>query len=92
MKIKDNDFLKAIFSIITFFYMAIIIVLTIKLVGGHIDKDNFVMIVGLDVLSSTIVAILLIIMHRKLLKGDISKTISKEKRVLKNFLSGIPLI
>ena len=45
MKIKDNDFLKAIFSIITFFYMAVVIVLTIKLVGGHIDKDNFVMIV-----------------------------------------------
>lgn len=87
MKIKDNDFLKAIFSIITFFYMAVVIVLTIKLVGGHIDKDNFVMIVGLDVLSSTIVAILLIIMHRKLLKVDISKTISKDKKVLKNFLS-----
>lgn len=87
MKIKDNSFLKAIFSILIFFYMAVSLVLTIKLVGGSIDPDNYVMIVGLDVLSSTIVAILMIIMHRKLLKNDIPKTISKDKQVFKKFTS-----
>lgn len=87
MKIKNNEFLKAIFSIIIFFYAAVTLVLVCNLFGLNFDSDNYIQLVTLDVIASTIVAIVMIILHRKLLKDDVKKTISKDKKVFKEFLN-----